>query len=175
MSNYIHISKLDAAKRQLEFGINTFFNRGDLVVIHNLVSSADNILYDLLNSQDLDSYRSEVLSVVKDEFRGEVKSKFNEAWNFFKHADKDPEKTLKFIPNFTSYIIWSAIDGYQRLTGELTPLMLSFRVYFYVQNADILKDDEVKKAFKDFRQDESTRSRSFYLELAEKYRKKQVK
>ena len=92
--NKTRISKLDAARRQLDISINLFFYDRDLVAIHTLAAAAFNVLADLLKQQGRSerTLRGKLLESVKKEHQVTVLRKVREAENFFKHADRDPEE-----------------------------------------------------------------------------------
>lgn len=96
-TKYIYVSKLDAARRQLEHAIRLYFRHGDVVVIHTLTSAAHQILRDLGKAQGVKSImHDEGMELIKPERRDEVRKIYAKAENFFKHADRDPEEQLKF-------------------------------------------------------------------------------
>src|SRR5438045_2665233 len=87
----IRISKLDAARRQLQTAISLWFNDGDPVAIHTLAAAAYEIIHAV--SATRDPNRRDLLFdslVVKDEYRREANAWFRGPANFFKHADRDP-------------------------------------------------------------------------------------
>jgi hypothetical protein len=147
MSAFLHISKLDAAKRQLELAIRLFFNYDDVVAIHTLSSAARDLLSDLAAKQGVKSivYSQMIEEVVKPEKQAEVRKIFNKAKNFFKHADKDPDALLKFNPEISEFDIWDACELYRKLTQENTPLVLLYISWFYLKYNHLILDSERKE------------------------------
>ena len=90
MNKNIKISKLDAAKRQLESAILLYFNDSDPVSIHTLAGAAHGILADL-NKKG--GGHPMILSdfLIKDDFKQDFRKKLSEAKNHFKHANQDPD------------------------------------------------------------------------------------
>lgn len=97
----ITITKLDAAKRQLETVVRLYFHNGDPVSIHTLVAAAHTVIRDInkkrrgspmINDDLIDAY-------AKPEYQKRVLAQLNEAGNFFKHADRDHAATLDFNPD----------------------------------------------------------------------------
>ena len=83
----LKISKLDAARRELESAIRLYFAHGDPVSIHTLAAAAYAVIDDLvakrggpLGFQDL------LLKFVRPEGVEIARQKLKEAQNFFKHA-----------------------------------------------------------------------------------------
>lgn len=142
----IHISKIDAAKRQLEIAIRLFFSNGDVVAIHTLTAAAYNLMKDLSKLQGKHVVVKDImLEKVKPEYKKTVSDKINEAENFFKHADNDPTKLLEFNPVTTEFLLWDACVTYRTLTSEEIPLTFLFIIWFYTKNTDLLGDKQVKQ------------------------------
>jgi hypothetical protein len=130
------ISKLDSARRQLETAVYLYFKNGDEVSIHTLTAAAYNIL------RGLSSAHGKTEMFVKDRFFEWVKpgmeklvrDKLNEAENFFKHADKDPEGLLEFAPFQTEVFLLDACSQYQTITGEVFPVFKLYELWFLLHN-----------------------------------------
>ncbi|MBI5397688.1 MAG: hypothetical protein HZA91_20515 [Verrucomicrobia bacterium] len=132
MPTEIIVSKLDAARRQLETAIRLYFHGTDPVSIHTLTAAAYNVLRDL--NQDhgkMPMLCKDVFpKMVKPEFEDECKKKLNEAENFFKHADKDPDAILTFRSGQTEWLLFEACYKYSELTAENVPLLALFKCWF---------------------------------------------
>ncbi len=135
----IDISKLDAAKRQIDTAINLFFRESDPVSIHTLVSAAYEILIALAKYQGVNIIIKDT-SMIKEEMKAEYIKALNEAQNFFKHADKDPKGLLEFSPKQTESFLWDAVRIYIELTKEKPSKMLAYRSWFYLENPDLFKE-----------------------------------
>jgi hypothetical protein len=135
MEKKIRISKLDAAKRQLETAIRLYFNYGDTVSIHFLACAAHEILSDLNKN-----YRGTPMIVSDYMIKDDAKSRFmniiRKPQNFFKHADKDPENAIDFKPEVIQYFIFDAIRKYQEITGENVPYFIIFKGWFAAHNIE---------------------------------------
>jgi hypothetical protein len=88
MASY-YISKMDVAKRELEYSIRLFFLSGDPIIIHLISSSAQEILKDICAKESVKTYLDNIYSSIKKEYKKLISSKLKEAYNFFKHADVD--------------------------------------------------------------------------------------
>ena len=127
------ISKLDSAKRQLEVAIKLYFHFDDPVSIHALTAAAYNVLRDINKNRGKDPVLVKewlVKYLIKPEKQKEFKKLVNEAENYFKHADRDPDETYTFRPRQTEILLWEAVGIYQRLTGEITALIHLYRGWF---------------------------------------------
>ena len=141
----LKLSKLDAAKRQIETAIRIYFGYGDPVSIHTLTAAAYNIV------RDINVHRGGKKLFMKDGFleyvvpgrEAEVRKYLNAAENFFKHADRDHNDTIDFQPESSDWLLWEAGNVYSRLTGEVPALIRIFHVWFLIQNPTFLKLDEL--------------------------------
>ncbi len=96
-SQRIRVSKLDAARRQLDCAIELWFTEKDDVSTHTLAAAAHQIIYDINKKKG----GQELLfdsTVIKDERRSEFVALIKKNMNFFKHADQDPEGITEFVP-----------------------------------------------------------------------------
>lgn len=148
MKKEIKISKLDAAKRQLETVIRLYFSSGDPVSIHTLAAAAYNVIRDVTAKRGAEPMmlKDQMIEYVKPEYKQMFREKVNEAENFFKHADRDHEATLDFNPDMSELLILDACLQYQRLTGELPPLFLIYRGWIIANYPDIyIFPEELKR------------------------------
>jgi hypothetical protein len=124
----VNISKLDAARRQLETAITLYFHEGDPVSIHTLTGAAYEVLQHLNRAKGGEPMIKDSLKDrVKPQFVRDISRKLNEAQNFFKHADKDPDEVLTaFTSGQTEYLLLDACWAYCRLTGERLPVLNVF-------------------------------------------------
>jgi hypothetical protein len=134
----IKISKLEAARRQVETAIRIYFANGDPVSIHTLAAASLQILVDLDKKGTLWDF---IETQVKPEHVSEVKKLFAEAENFFKHAERDPDKILEFPLAEPEVFLWKCVAKYPVLAGEVPLLMLAYRTWFLIHHSDILKPE----------------------------------
>lgn len=140
-----YISKLDAAKRQLEITIRLFMGNADIVAIHTLTGATHNILRNLSNKQGKESYIKDILlKQIKPEYQKKYVERINQAENFFKHADRDHDKLLEFTPEQTEVMLWDCCSMYQNITNEWTPLILIYRTWFFTKNPELLAEDKAR-------------------------------
>ncbi len=144
--NRIYISKLDAAKRQLEIAIRLFLCNLDIVAIHTLTAAAHSLLRDLGKKQNKESLiKDGTIRQFKPEYQKMFSRKLNEAENFFKHADRDNNKLLDFPLLPTELLLWDACSMYFNLTQEDTPLIKIYKWWFFTKYPDFLADKNTKK------------------------------
>lgn len=116
----IKISKLEAARSQLETAIALFFENGDPVAVHTLACAA----YDVIDN--VNHSRGGKDMFVKRRYTQlpgrPNRAALNSVQNFFKHADKDPEAELEFFLVITEPIMADACRTYMEMTGESVAL-----------------------------------------------------
>lgn len=139
----MHVSKLDAALRQLETAIRMFFLNGDPIAIHTLTAAARTILGDLSKAGGKQAGLDNILAQgIRPEKLGEFLKLLKQAQNFFKHADKDPDQLLDFNPAQTEILLWDACVLYGALTGHQHPLITLFSVWFAASHPEILTPEK---------------------------------
>ena len=135
----IEVSKLDAAKRQMEVAIRLYFNNDDPVAVHTLTGAVYNLLRDINKSQKrqpmfLKGWFIDVF--VKPEFKKKAIHIINEPENFFKHADRDPDSILSFKPEATEELLHESGCVYEKMTGESLPLVLCFHIWYMINRPE---------------------------------------
>jgi len=144
MKKALKISKLDAARRQLEMAIRLYFSSSDPVSIHTLTSASYNIIRDINKNRGGEPLvvKEQLIGFVKHEFRNIIKKKITEAENFFKHADRDHEAVISFNPEQSEYLIMEACSVYSALTGEMPPLFKVYKVWYISHNTSLYEFTE---------------------------------
>lgn len=133
------VTKYDAAKRQLETAVLLYFNEMDPVSTHTLAAASYNILRDINAKKGGNPMmlKDDAAKFVRTELVVEFKKKMNEAENFFKHADRDHNKSIVFRPAFTEFFLLGAIHKYRELTSESVPLFQLFDTWHMIVNPSI--------------------------------------
>jgi hypothetical protein len=114
----ITVTKLGAARRQLRTAIRLWFGEEDPVAIHTLAFAAYEIIH--VVSKKRNPARRDLLFdalAVKDEYRSEFNKAIKEHASFFKHANKDWDKSVEFAPILSILFLMGAAAGI-RLMGE---------------------------------------------------------
>ena len=135
------VTKREAATCQLETAIKLFFEYRDLISAHTLCCAADGILEGVYKNE-----RSAILRRQWDRSagKGRLRFSFGEEWeihfkseyvregfrilnaaqNFFKHAEKDHDRTYEFDGwEQTGFRIFFAVTNYLLVFGEITKAM----------------------------------------------------
>jgi hypothetical protein len=125
------VTKLDVARRQTIEAIKLFFEERDPVAVHTITAAAHQVLTDVARHRNLQS-------IIKD--RGGLKSEalrrhinnVNLAYNFFKHADRDPEGRINInpLPEITEDLLMDAVYMLQALCPPLSAEGMIFWTWF---------------------------------------------
>jgi hypothetical protein len=164
MEKKLTISKLDAARRQIETVIRLYFCNGDPVSIHTLTAASYNMLKDLNKKRGGTPLmiKELLLEFVKKDRKKEIWDTINAAENFFKHADRDHEDTLDFIPYQSEIMIYEACSVYRKLSSEDPPLFKLFRLWFMAKKPGLfILSEEEKKFFAKFKPEQLGREGYF--------------
>ena len=119
------LSKIDAARRQLEPAIVLYFRDGDAASIHTLAAAAHEILAAVNRKRGSEPMISDmVLEGIKPEYRHAFDDRLKEAQNFFKHGSRDPFATLTgFSTRQSEVLLIDACLAYGRITDDRPPVM----------------------------------------------------
>ncbi len=133
------ISKIEAARRQLDSAISLYFRESDPVAVHTLACAAHQIIHDINQHKGIADLLYE-----KFRLRGFAKRDINKHYNFFKHADKDPDPNgeIQFNPKFTEIFILFAIIGLSKLGVSYSQKMTAFSLFIQISNPRISKLNE---------------------------------
>jgi hypothetical protein len=139
MSAELIISKLDAARRQLETAVRLYFHEAEPVSIHTLTAAAYNVLRHITARRGGTPMiiKDQLTQYIRKEYIDQYKMKLNEAENFFKHADKDPDDALKFRPVQTDLLLWDGCQKYRELTSEAVPMLTLFITWYVLNNPEL--------------------------------------
>jgi hypothetical protein len=112
------VSKLEAARRQLNTAIHLWFFNGDVISIHTLAYAAYEVIHVVSKK------RKRPRTLLFDDRANEGEE--SKAWalflkksaNFFKHAKEDTEATIEFTPALNELFLLYSLIGLQT-AGEL--------------------------------------------------------
>jgi hypothetical protein len=144
------ISKIEAAQHQLDCAIRLYIADDDTLSVHTLSRAAFRLLYDIYPTLRNDGFSQDIGKLI-EQFGW---SDFNEAANFLKHADCDPDGSYDRHEGDTQMGIGFAIVLYRRLTGRYSPEMRAFDLWIKVSNPDKFKlppdpDPDFEQAYRE--------------------------
>jgi hypothetical protein len=142
MSTKLRISKLDAARRQLDCAIKLWFRDDDAVSIHTLAFSAYAIIEDLNVKRG--NAESTMLAMVKRHVKPEnvetVMQALKKAMTFFKHANRDAEGILAFDPAESVGVMRLSVIGLDLLGEQLTDFQRAFVAWEAIHSPELFID-----------------------------------
>jgi hypothetical protein len=132
------ITKLNAARRQLETAITLWFHDADPISVHTLVMAAHGILRALNKKRGGEPMLGDPTSpYIRPGFEKRVADMFVKSSNFFKHGAKDPLTTDYFAPESNQYMILDACRVFTLLAQEKRPLMWTFIFYLAFHEPEV--------------------------------------
>lgn len=144
------IDKLDIVHRQIKEAVRLFFEERDRVVIHTIIASAHQILFDLGKQTHVKSALKNTEALRNSEIQKHLRT-INYPYNFFKHADRDPGGRINIghLDQLTSDFIMDAIVMLQQTAGDIPSEAKVYWFWFvskYPQEFDNLpQDGEIAK------------------------------
>ncbi len=166
-----HVSKFDAARRQLRTAIRLFFEEADSVSIHTLTAASHELLRTLVKAEGGSSILKDS-DLIKPEHRKEYEHIMNRPQNFFKHADRDPKEVIDFQPKTTPFWILDCIMMDARLAGRRFVLreFRVFMIWHMLEYPQFLKPEAEDLIPENFRQavQQFGRTKQFFRIMIEK-------
>lgn len=123
------ITKQEAALRQLDQAIRSFFRRDDMLAVHTLTAAASGLLTDLGILSGVRGFLRES-DKIRPEYRKEWLAALSKTQNFLKHADRDATSTHRYNEQETVYLLFETVDLARRLVKVDSRERLAFRLWF---------------------------------------------
>jgi hypothetical protein len=133
----LRLSKLEAARRQLETAIKLYFGHGDEVSIHTLAAAAYSVVRDINEHRGGEPMLKDLHCFLSADLAREFKKYVNTPENFLKHADKDPEATGELNPRWTEALMWEASRKYCEMTRDWPRPLITFILWFVANNREL--------------------------------------
>lgn len=152
------ISKTDAARRQLDTAITLWFQESDPIPTYTLACASHQIICDIIRHRRGHDPLFDN-PYIKSGFKKVAKDHFHKHYNFFKHATRDPNKSIVFFESSPQTFILYSILGLEQLSITKTPLQSAFMIFFTLNNPSLLTDAGLKLFFKEIPADELTKFR----------------
>ncbi len=163
------VTKLEAARRQMNQAVHLFFERRDSVSVHTLASAAAQILSDLCAAKGLFS-PIRGAGIIREDRRREWLAALKKAENFFKHADRDADASLEFNADITEGTLFDSTYMYLALTGKRTYESAIFESWLFQKHPEFLNESQYKEALRELvrRTGVSAGDWDFFLDLIRK-------
>jgi hypothetical protein len=116
----VWVDKIDVARRQIKTAVRLFFENGDPVAIHTLVAPAHQVLVDVGEDRGIHGAIKSAKLLQGADAKDYLAS-INFAFNFMKHADRDPNAKINITPliRLTSDFLMDAILLLQRVSNDI--------------------------------------------------------
>lgn len=138
-----NITKLEAARRQLDTAIRLLFTQDDAVSVHTLAHAAFGILKGLADYHDENRVLNAAKSIAQRTNEKEFWKSFNRTGNYFKHADKDATEVLSEVPEEENEaLIHLAIEIYKDLNAPISTGIQVFDIWWRCINFENINDAE---------------------------------
>jgi hypothetical protein len=134
------VTKLEAARRQLETAALLYFNSRDTVSMHTLAANAYQIMEDLSARQGTKMLiEQSMVATLGEDIAKELRSHMRRPQNFFKHATRPNEpESLEYSPKLTELMLLDAYGKLMQLTGEQPRILLAFENWFFMHHLEML-------------------------------------
>jgi hypothetical protein len=148
----MRITKLSAARSQLDCALRLWFADDDAVSVHTLASAAYQVIHDLNASQKGKPLLFDSPSIPKDQRKKAVAS-LKQFGGFFKHADlrrPNPATEIEFDPTLSEFFLVASILGIERIAGKLTDVEATFLFWAQLHGRPFIKDggkEELEKSY----------------------------
>jgi hypothetical protein len=138
------LTKLDAARRQVDEAIKMFFDKRDTIATHTVASAASQVLADFGKARGVPGWTRNK-DIIKPEHWKKFRGAMTRFEQFFKHADQDPDGICDFHPEITPLFLAEAVEMLRLLTGKFTWPGYNFMVWFYIKYPELIVDGDLKK------------------------------
>jgi len=148
----IKVTKIEAARRQIDTAIRMLFGAEDPIAVLTLISAAERILRDIGAQKNAPIHQLH-LEMLKPGTEKEFWSMVNRPANFLKHADKDPDDILDNIDEKLNDIkIFISCLYYTDLQFTRSIEMDTFLTWFFVVNPHFINEEhaEAKEGYMEF-------------------------
>jgi hypothetical protein len=134
----LFLTKLEAARRQIEAAIHMTFAGEDPTAIHSVAAAAREIVKSLCElSGNIESYMR-FTDWIAPGYEKVFWTAANHSANFLKHADLDPNSTHELDEEETDFVIVLAARWYRELSGETNKVLGAFMIWFTIRHPNVM-------------------------------------
>lgn len=145
--DFTDIGKEEAARRSIDLAVELHFADADAVGIHVLASAGLGVASAICRHKGLPTAEDgRLLALIKPEHHSTVRQRFREPYNFFKHADRDPDRILSFHEELNDFQLFFAGIDFQTAFGTITRPMVTERAWFFWCSPQFLADEAPREA-----------------------------
>jgi len=137
---FVRLTKLEAARRQIESAIWLWFVGDDLVSVHALTAAAHRLLLELAALRETAAWPYTAAYLPKGTYK-DRRAKSQNPVTFFKHAKK--KETYEVSEQWTELYLFDAVMAYTSLADDrsASALMSTFVLRLGVQRQDLFVPD----------------------------------
>jgi hypothetical protein len=128
------VTKVSAAKSQLESAILLWFNEGDPVSMHALAVAAQDC-YRVIGEHK--GIPSAFQKWAESQSKG-FQKKLHDAQNFFKHGPNRFKGKVHLLPRHTEVLMFDAVLCHNLVFNEFPPLMWLYALRFALENPNLV-------------------------------------
>ena len=114
------LTKIDAAKRQLDFAIASYFEGKDIVPLYAVAGAAHILVHDLIEASKPGATWAKVGSESAGIPLKEALASIRKVPNWLKHANRDAGSTLDFTAEELDFLLFHAVLDLGELIGRQT-------------------------------------------------------
>ncbi|MDQ2067102.1 hypothetical protein Q9295_12005 [Xinfangfangia sp. CPCC 101601] len=163
------VSKVDAARRQIDTAIDLYFSGGDFLAIYTIAFAAHQVLNDIYSHHRDDGF----LLLVSEKLPSDFRRLLANPANFLKHADRDHDATLHELSYVQiEAVLCVATVLYRRISGDLTSKMKGFDFIIEEQAYEDIGVEEIDTNADRIREHAARREKLKTLPDAEKLEEK---
>lgn len=112
------LTKIDVAEAHIRAAVRNFFEGGHPVPVYTLANAAREIVATIGEQIDVETVHQEMAVRLGVPVRDMLRP-LSRAANFFKHADRDADKTLDFDEGDAEVVLQLACHDFGRITGGM--------------------------------------------------------
>ena len=141
----MNLSKLEAARRQLDVAARLFAEHDDHLAVHTLAGAAEEILGKLAERSDQQSMFQRMQLAAEQQFGrrvspSELAKLVNDSRNSIKHAKDPREDVFEYDSDHSVVMLFRAMVNYQLVTGGLTDTMEGALVVLRTEHPAFLQE-----------------------------------
>ena len=134
----LKVSKIDAAKLQLNSAISLYAKDDSIVSVHTLACASYELLIGLARSRGINNVHDDLERRIKPEKLDEWRRTYRSAQNALKHADRDPNGLVSLTIHQTEVKIFMACYLIKPFAQTPDPLQNLFVSWYLIQNPSLV-------------------------------------
>lgn len=138
----IKLTRQLVARQEIDTAIRLLFSGGRPITVHVLAWAAVDVLKGVAEARGVRTFHGEIHKRIRPEHLGEWKQAERNAYNFFKHSDRDPEREIDdFNPELPWIPLLAAVVDYGEIYHLHTFPMVMFKSWVMWRRPDFWTGD----------------------------------